>query len=498
MREAPILVAVLLALTALAGCFGDATDTATTEPLPDAPATVTHVLDNATEPGELLAPTFRLVGSLYDGGPRAYGAGEPNVWAALDGTLYVAFAGCDTDEGGEIFVGESRCAHGVVYRSTDGGASWERLNGASDGRLSPDAAAANGDNDVTTDAAGNVYVSNLGGGIHVQGLRAGADAWDDLGNVVPEEHWADRQWMAAAAPGHLIMTWMGGAQPDHRQVAVNTTFDGGANWTGVHYMGENIGWLGSVQFAPDGQRAFIPYTQPVREIDPNLLVAGAQEFHLFVARTLDGGLTWESIDTGLAVTTSTTGGHWSGVLMAPSLDITGDGTIVYGWAEEVLDPSGRSTTGSVVKVASSTDGGDTWGAPVTVSTRAQAIMAWVTAGAGDRVAVTYMSSDVPGDSDYVGAWDVMAAVVDGLGVDGTPQVVETLVEANVHQGGACTRGGLCLLTGSDRALLDFFESDVTPEGHLIIAYSADPATGGKAIEVRVAIQEGGTPLLARA
>jgi hypothetical protein len=83
-------------------------------------------------------------------------------------------------------------------------------------------------------------------------------------------------------------------------------------------------------------------------------------------------------------------------------------------------------------------------------------------------------------------------VIDNVGMQGE-QVVDTLVEANVHVGGICTRGGTCILTGSDRAFLDFFEADVTPDGRLFVTYPHD-LNPQKMIEIRVAIQNGGSPL----
>jgi hypothetical protein len=336
-----------------------------------------------------------------------------------------------------------------------------------------------------------VYTSNLGGGIQVHKSDDGGTTWSYLANVVPRNHWADRQWMAAGHGGHLIMAWMGGATTGQRAVAINATLDGGATWTGTQYFGQSIGWLGTVQFDPEGERAFLPFTQ---QRSPSLTYGGT--FDLLVLRSLDRGATWDVVPTGVTITTTQTGLHWSGVLMAPALDVTGDGTIVVAWSEETGDPTGTAQLGARVRLVSSPDGGDTWTRPTTVSQRAGAIMPWITGGAGDRAAVVYFASDAVGPTDYVGAWDVEAAIIDGVASD-APRIVRTVVEPLVHVGGICARGGLCTLTGSDRALLDFFEADLLPDGRLAVVYPADPPQGGKHIDIRFALQSGGTPLLAR-
>jgi hypothetical protein len=488
------LVGVLL----LAGCVSTLPDSAPTGVIGMPGPSVTHVLAGAIEPTGLDAPLFAL-------GKRVLKTtgGEPGVAAGLDGTLYLTMPGCDLP--GEPAITDANagatCRHGLVYRSDDAGSSWTRLNKGTDGRLADDNKSfANGDAEVAIDSAGTVYSSNLGAGIKVlKSIDRGA-TWTYLGNATPDGHWADRQWMAAAGEGHLIVTWMGGARGELRQVAINSTFDGGDTWTGIVYLGENIGWLGQVQFDASGEKAFIPFTQPTDmvtlEQDPTGLVGFAlpRTYSLRVARTLDGGATWDVVDTGTSVVAPASGLHWSGTLMAPALDVTGDGHVVYAWSEDVPDPAKATSTGAKVRLVSSADWGATWTKPLDVSTRMSAIQPWVTGGAGDRVAITYYASDTPIDTDVAGVWDVMATVIDGVG-SSSPKLVSTTIAEKIHVGGICSRGGLCLV--ADRNFLDYFEADVMPDGRLAVAFPTDPPEGGKTVHIYVAMQTGGTPLISR-
>lgn len=508
-----LFVALLTFAMLLSGCLGakqldEDTDAART--IPPRPSGG-HVLDQALEPPELTAPVFKLLGVVAKGGP-VYGAGEPNVWAHADGTLYVAFAGCDN--GPYYFVqvpGSAPCGHGPVYKSTDRGQTWKRLNDASSGRLARpgEGPNANGDNDVTVDANGTVYVSNLGQGIHAQRSMDGGATWKYVGNVVPRtnpgasgpaQYNSDRNWMAAAGPGHMVVAWMGSApipagqsvSPRPRAVGINVTFDGGETWGPTTYVSKSIGWLGSVQFHPDGQAVYIPFTKP-SETSASM-TPEARIFELRVARSQDGGRTWEDVDTTVRVRATSNGGHWSGVHMAPALDVTADGTVVYAWSEEIPLPGDVNAMGSRVRAITSKDNGTTWGEPLTLSdaSRGQAILPWVAGGGGDRYAVTFYSAQTSGDSDYVpAAWRLDAVVVDGR------KTVGAVIDPEVHLGNICTRGGGCQHPVSDRELLDFFESDLLPDGSLVVVYPADDVRNGKSIEQRFAIQAGGTPLFVR-
>lgn len=488
-RRFPLIVGVAL----LAGCLTPALETDdAVEPAPE-PGTGWATMP---EPEGLTPPVFQRLGAIAQGLPGVSGRGEPSIAAGPGGELFVAFPGCDRMASPPV-AGSSPCPHGPVFKSVDRGASWTRLN-RDDGKLDPDAPNANGDNDVAVDAAGNVYASDLGGGIQSFASRDGGRTWDYVGNVVESNRTtqarfsSDRNWMAAGQDGNLIVAWMGAGPTATRVVVVNTTFDGGLHWTGARYGQQRIGWLGTVQFHPDLVRAYVPFTAPIGQSNP----ATTQEFELWTLFSADAGRTWQERPSGVRVTRSAQGGHWSGVLMAPALDVTNDGHLVFAWSEEVLDPAGLNAVGSRVRVTASGDDGHTWSRPVTVSETPNAIMPWVSGGGGDRFSVAFYASEMQGDSDHVPAiWSLELAVVDGAS-SASPTVVRTTVDPQVHIGTICTRGTGC--TGSpavsDRTMLDFFETDTLPDGNLVVTYAAEDPRNARQMEIRFARQDGGSPL----
>ncbi|HEX9816682.1 MAG TPA: sialidase family protein, partial [Candidatus Thermoplasmatota archaeon] len=356
---------------------------------------------------------------------------------------------------------------------------------------------ANGDNDVAVDLAGNVYASDLGGGIQSFASYDAGETWTYTGNVVeinPEtntRYSSDRNWMAAGRNGHMILAWMGGGPNVTRSVSINTTFDGGQTWLGAQYVSRGMGWLGSVQFHPDLVRAYIPFTVPQGPAAPG----EGRTFDLRIAFTPDGGYTWEERSTNTTIRASSNGGHFSGMMMAPALDVTQDGHVIYAWSEEVLDPVNLNAVGSRVRYIASGDDGLTWTQPFTLSTTENAIMPWVAGGGGDRFAVAYYATDMAGDTDHVPwQWFVEAVVVDAALAPA--KLVYTVVDPDVHLGNICARGTGCSTPPlvSDRGFLDFFEIDLLPDGHLVIAYTADQVDQASSQEIRFALQTGGTPL----
>ncbi len=495
----PLVLASMLVVGCLTpGLEDDARQTQTLQGnARDVPGGVS-VLSTAVEPNDLTAPTFNLLGAIAQGPPGVSSRGEPSVAAADDGSVFVAFPGCDRLASPPV-AGASACPHGPVFKSLDRGESWTRLN-RPDGKLDPAAPNANGDNDVAIDAAGNVYASDLGMGIQTFASNDGGATWHYIGNVVEMNRTSntrfssDRNWMAAGKDGNLIVAWMGAGPNASRVIAVNTTFDGGETWAGATYGKQRIGWLGTVQFHPDLNRAYIPFTKPIGTTSPTT----PQDFELWVMYSRDAGMSWEERATGARVTRSAQGGHWSGVLMAPAFDVTGGGELVYAWSEEVLDPVGINQVGSRVRVITSLDDGSTWSTALTLSESENAIMPWVSGGGGDRYTVAYYASNTPGDNDLVPAvWFLELVVVDGAGAS-TPKVLRTIVDPQIHVGTICSRGTACTPPYvSDRTMLDFFETDLMPDGMVVLTYAAEDPQNARQMEIRFAIQTGGSPLFLR-
>lgn len=483
----------MLGLVVFAGCLEDSLPKATDPTAPQTgPEPLQHVLLGAVEPSAFDPPTFEVASVVASGG-GGY-RGEPSIWAHTDGTIYVSYPGCT----GEI----PYCINGPVFQSKDEGQTWKFLNNPDNGSLDGDEHSGNGDADIAVDAAGTIYASDLGGGAQTFRSMNDGKSWKWVGH--DPVMGSDRQWITAGAAGHAIVAIRGGSGTS--QIEVSTTFNSGANWTPIQYLGDNVPVLGPVAMDPTGTHAFIPFFQPLitSPVLPGLVDwFFVPKYEVWVASSHDGGATWETAFTGVSFTKSLHGLHWAGGLIFPALDVTGDGHVVLVWASEnIPDPVGVASIGVNVNLIASGDWGETWSPAVRVNSRNAAVLPWVTGGAGDRAVVTYLASDAHSDSDraLLENWDVTAAVVDGVGSD-APVVKEAIIEEDIHMGGVCTTGTGC--AASDRSLLDFFESDLLPDGRVVVVYPANPSDMPEPVEnaytpdIRVAIQNGGTPLLER-
>ncbi|MFA5862756.1 MAG: sialidase family protein [Candidatus Thermoplasmatota archaeon] len=130
-----------------------------------------------------------------------------------------------------------------------------------------------------------------------------------------------------------------------------------------------------------------------------------------------------------------------------------------------------------IKYAYSTDHGQTWSKPASVSPPSLRSFVHVDAVAGDqgKLAIVYRaSSDTsngPDLADGWAAWHMFVAFVEGA--DGpSPKVTTSIVnspEDPTQRGAVCTQGVAC--AGGSRNLLDFVDIAVGPDGRVYTVYA---------------------------
>lgn len=444
------------------------------------------------------ALTFTQLGAIGRGWTVL--TGEPSLAVAPDGALFARHLGCDdsvaylADLGGHELAGASgrtTCIHGRTLRSQDEGKTWSLLNDPVTGRLSDEAPAGDGDPDIAIDAAGSIYTVDMGCEqttlsdpqencrfVHLIAHRSDdrGDSWAYLGEILPTGEQNDRPWITAADAGHIIVTWWDPeSSPDHpAPLDVRTSFDGGRTFSEAKRIREGIGWLGKPQFARDSLHVYIPFTVP----DPPDPSSTQRVYALHVGRSVDGGRTWEDIDTGVKVS-ARRDSHRSGLAVAPNLAVTRAGHVAWLYTDRVPATGGATESRVVVKATWSFDAGSTWSPPVEISRTPSAIMPWGAALPDGHLVVTYYANKLEGDPNYVGLWDVEVAVVDLE----SGAIAHGVVAPDVHRGGLCSSTLAC-----DFSPREFFQNAVLPDGRIAVVYSTDPVEGGKFVEIHAAIQ----------
>lgn len=375
-----------------------------------------------------------------------------------------------------------------VFVSTNGGASY--FPGSTNVQT-------NGDASPAIDANGVIYLSGLtdAGGltstVPVQVSLDGGLTFTRHRELVPNAAGieCDRQWTAARGNGESVTSVRCGSEG-----VVWRTTDAGLTYLGPFSIATGVYTMGPLAYAPDG-KLYAPYF--------------ANE-GLRVARSADGGLTWQT------------------ALAAPDVDSSSFPVVAVDSAGNVYAAYEKSTyyvIGGInpikasVFVVASTDGGVTWSAPTQVSdVPRSAIFPWIVAGAPGKVNVAYFVMNNVTAPDLglpITTWDIeMAQSLNALAP--TPTYQRHVVVKTFHTGSICTSGLACLgpqnlgfgnaPTPFDRRMLDFFEMRIDLEGRAYISYGQDrPMTNCLSscyvgdlflswVDMMVARQTGGTTI----
>lgn len=232
---------------------------------------------------------------------------------------------------------------------------------------------------------------------------------------------------------------------------------------------------------------------------------------VWASRSVDGGLTWTSSPVA-GVTDQSDAGNTgpiyadeSGNVYVPYYMCDGDGYTAVGVSHdygltwklvtsselpgECYDPDGglwSDTAGNVyhafhrsdgVYYVTSSDFGETWGAPVKVSPDTLLSFAQVDLVAGDdgRIAIVYRatpdSAKGPDLADGWAAWHLYVSFVENA-TSASPTIRTAIVNDPsdpVQRGPVCTSGIACY--GGSRNLLDFIDIAVGPDGRVYPTYT---------------------------
>lgn len=425
------LFAAIAVLAVLAGCLGaldDDEDVA--EQSADVPPEEPGALPNVSE-------AIERVVQVED-----RWSGEPSILALDDGTLLITGAG-----GFSRYVEDPTDAPGhfgqsYIWRSTDDGQSWELVDVDTPGptdEYTPYRNAVPGvEGDLSQDEGGRAYFVDLS-----MLATNGVSASDDSG-----ETWLDAQ-SAAGLPG-TDRPWITGAGEDEVYVKYLNTNTG---YRVAHSTDGGLTFLEDISI-PDCSQADPALDPGERLVIP--CVGGEESTDLSVLTTPTGReMDWERTDAPDAE------GSATNVFPHPSTTQAGHWTFVY---SESLNETAR------VQAITTTDAGETWSEPVTLSSaNSTAVFPWTSGNEDGTVSVVwYEAQGKAAPYEQEGEWYPMHAsfTLDENGSTLADAEASRITEEPNHEGPICVGGLGCVLDGrsDERRLLDFFEVDVDADG----------------------------------
>lgn len=479
MRRPEAVVLAALALL-LAGCTTPQTEVATADATLDpglsvvsrAAAGATNATANETPPLPSAIPLMPTR-VLFDEPvalpmTEGFGGGEPNIAALPDGTLFVA-APTGAAESGAVEGG------GYLWRSKDGGETWEMLRGPTGG--SPVAAFCSCDSDVVTSPDGWVYYTDwwisgfFGPGNYlVERSSDGGDTWE-ASPITTREALAnavDRQWLVAGPDGFvaLFYSYYGGSTPffgirppadlplaDAKPgVHVVVSRDHGETWGDAQVVVDGGTWqIAHARILPDGTLV-MPYG----------LVDAEESFWrdpsaVMLAVSKDQGASWEHVEVAKVP-------EGFDNLWAVQADVDQSGAIHVAWSARVDDDI------MATYVATSRDLGKTWTEPLALRAEGLNFLPWVATFGESTVAVGWYGGNATGDPTEADApwYAYVAESQDG----GETFAVHRVWETPVKEGAFCPKGAAC---EGDRELLDYVSMAYDAQGRLHYAFARSDA-----------------------
>lgn len=438
------------------------------------------------------------------------GIGEPGIAVNRRGHIFINGA-LNGPTGG-----------GSVWRSLDGGRTWDVKQGLDDPGISGDTDLAIAPDD------GTIYFMNLAYGPFSNMVYTSRDNGATYSGPSVAGADSDRQWFTAAPNGRVYVTYHDISAVSH--MWVYRSDDHGATFRpvgnialGAESMVDT--WCGNHQAGrpqinprnPDEYYVFYS-TAPFADCHrSNPAGASHHLSQVWIARSSDAGQTFTH--TKVYESDSNTDHNLMG------LDIDAAGNLYIVIAESngrdapllVKDPETRGlrngepgeatataqrraaataekALSTHVKLFVSKDKGATWGGPFLVDQlkdHHSNVFAAVSAGDAGRVNIAWYTSRASTFEDADATWTIAMAQSRNA-LSSRPTFTQTRVSPGVvHTGPICQAGLGCSVSGANRNLLDFMAIDTGPNGMAYVTWAAD--TSGE-VKIQFARQTAGPSL----
>lgn len=429
----------------------------TVEQVADPPADDLGKLTDKIELGEDTIVDFSAV------------SGEPFILVAPDDQIFVT-----------VPFGLSTTAS-LLWKSIDGGRSFIPLGTpvTRDSVTGP----GGGDSHLDFDERGRLYFVDL------SGLCVTAAVSLDGGNTFPPERTNaltciseenpqaaadDRQWVGAFGDGIAYATWRNLLSSPFW---LFKTEDAGLSWD----AGRRLGTVAqSGPFQVDKTRRTVSVDGAARQaiLSYQVYYQGTQ-VRVFRVTDLEDGTPLVVADLAIADPGVSVGNVF------PQLAVDRAGNLYAAW----------SAGATSIQMATSTDHGETWSAPVQVNdTSGTNIMPWIVAGDPGRVDLVWYRSPLKGNPNVPeSTWDIfLAQSLNALAKK--PRFQSARVNNTlIHRGEICLRGLACDLDGSDRSFLEFPSVAIDSQGAAVVTFN-DNTNQVRAPYVMVAKQVKGPSL----
>ena len=408
--------------------------------------------------------------------PNSANGGEPSLIIDSTGRLYATFP-----QG----LGNVTGSGSPVWTSTDRGATWSQPTNPSEDPV------AGGDTDLALDSKGDLYQVDLWLGNSAVSLSTDhGQTWtsNEWGHLTPVD---DRPWLAYdKSSDTMYMAWDGAdaihvartasavALSQNPQAgllfpqdvpAVPECLLGGNNPCDTSPIRQCVCPPGGIAVDQSSGQVYVSYSRQ----NGGTLGGGTG-----VSTSTDGGLTW----THSSVPNSGgSGSAFDTQFNFSPIAVDSHGVVYVAWGEGVGTPDANRNYpgGVVIKYSYSADHGQTWSAPVKVSTTTTSVFPSLDVVSPGVVDIAYYgtSSGITHNADpniATGPWNVYLTKVTGANT-ATPTLAGATAVLGIHSG--CIQSGGAA-NCSDRSLLDFFQLRVDSAGLANIIYAQGDATAG--------------------